>query len=1119
QTGKAIRWNKAFNEVSGYTDEEISSMKAPDSYYSKEDLKRAAEATKEVKNKGSTKVEMSLISKNNKSSAYEYSGTLVEDLEGNLLIVSIGRDISERKRFELELKESEEKFRSIADQSIVGISVVQDNKFKYFNNKLIESTGYSVEEMKSWTINEILNLIHPEDRKFVVEQANKKQRGDPDVINQYQHRIITKDGQTRWLEVFSKTINFEGRPASLVINIDNTDKIKAEQELKESEEKFRSITEQLLMGIFILQDNTLKYLNKKACEIIGYSAEEMKSWGPSEILKIVHPDDREFTIKQSLKKQAGDQDVIEQYHYRIIRKDGTIRWLEIFSKTITYEDRYADLVMLIDVTEKIKAEQDLKESEEKFRRITEQSLIGITVLQNGVFKYFNKKFVEINGYSEEEVNNWAPHEWVKVIHPEDREFVAEQARKKQVGNTDVINQYKFRILRADGEIRWLELFSKTINYEGSPADLALTTDITDKIKIEMQLKESEEKFRTITEQAIMGITVIQDGLYKYFNQRVCENSGYSREEIENWAPNEFANLFHPEDKEFVMEQAKKKQRGDTDVVNRYPYRMIRKDGEIRWIEVSSKSIIYEGHTADLTMTYDITDKINAEQLLKESEEKFRNIADQSIVGITIIQDGLFKYFNKRVSEINGYSPEEIKNWAPGEFVKIIHPEDQEFVMEQARKKQEGDSDVVNQYQYRIVTKDGKTRWLEIFSKTINYEGRPADMAMTVEITDKIKAEQKLKESEKRYRLISEASRAVIWTSDFNINLTYVDPIVLKIFGATSEEVMALPLSSYLTPKSLETAKRVIEEELKHEMSKDKDLNRSRTYETIQIHKNGTKIPVESTITFLRDENEKAIGILGISRDISERKKAENQLKESEKKYREAYDMVTFYKDLFTHDMNNILHIIGSSVEIIDLQLGESEKSLFIENMTKMIHSQVKRGSKLISDVRTLTELDDAEIPINRVNITKFLKRSINFIEKSYTEKNLSIFVKNLDRKYYTSGNDLLQDVFDNILRNGIKHNENPDIQLSIKISKQKIKGKKNIKIEFIDNGIGIPENRKSDIFQPSNRERKGSKGMGIGLSLVKKILTIFKGKIWVEDKIEGDYTQGSKFIVLLPEAN
>jgi signal transduction histidine kinase len=128
-------------------------------------------------------------------------------------------------------------------------------------------------------------------------------------------------------------------------------------------------------------------------------------------------------------------------------------------------------------------------------------------------------------------------------------------------------------------------------------------------------------------------------------------------------------------------------------------------------------------------------------------------------------------------------------------------------------------------------------------------------------------------------------------------------------------------------------------------------------------------------------------------------------------------------------------------------------------------------------------------------------------------------VSSINGNYFTYANELLQDVFENVLINGIKYNENPNIEISIGISKQEIDGTNYFRFEFIDNGIGVAEHRKEVIFMSGNRELKGSKGMGLGLSLVNKILQIFKGKIWVEDRIKGDYTKGSKFIILLPEVN
>ncbi|MFX1364744.1 MAG: PAS domain S-box protein, partial [Promethearchaeota archaeon] len=254
-----------------------------------------------------------------------------------------------------------------------------------------------------------------------------------------------------------------------------------------------------------------------------------------------------------------------------------------------------------------------------------------------------------------------------------------------------------------------------------------------------------EKFRNIAEQALMGITIRQDGVIKYCNNRICEINGYSPEEIKSWEPNEYIQHIHPEDREFIMEHVRKLLVSDLDAVIHDQFRIIRKDEEIRWLETFAKNIIYEGRTADLTMTLDITDKVKAEQNLKESEEKFRTIADQSLIGIDILQDGKVMYVNNALSTIVGYPIEEISNWKPRDYHKLIHPEDLSQVFESIAKVQDGNTGSTIRYICRIVTKDKKVKWVEIFSKLIMFRGKRAVLSSTIDITAKMKAEKKLKE--------------------------------------------------------------------------------------------------------------------------------------------------------------------------------------------------------------------------------------------------------------------------------------------------------------------------------------------------------------------------------------
>lgn len=242
------------------------------------------------------------------------------------------------------------------------------------------------------------------------------------------------------------------------------------------------------------------------------------------------------------------------------------------------------------------------------------------------------------------------------------------------------------------------------------------------------------------------------------------------------------------------------------------------------------------------------------------------------------------------------------------------------------------------------------------------------------------------------------------------------------------------------------------------------------------------------------------------------------LKESEKSYREAYIRAEFYKDLFSHDINNILQNILSGIQLSEYYIGDPKKVEKLKKYNKIIKNQIKRGAKLVSTIRKLSSLDEEASSIKKVEISDALEKSIFYIENAYHDRNIDIQVDSLSRKLYIRANELLEDLFENILVNAIKYNENPTVEILVKISKEKKESINYLKIEFIDNGIGIKDSRKSLIFKRGYNEETSVQGMGLGLSLVNKIIETYNGKIWVEDRVKGDCMKGSNFIILIPEA-
>jgi signal transduction histidine kinase len=280
-------------------------------------------------------------------------------------------------------------------------------------------------------------------------------------------------------------------------------------------------------------------------------------------------------------------------------------------------------------------------------------------------------------------------------------------------------------------------------------------------------------------------------------------------------------------------------------------------------------------------------------------------------------------------------------------------------------------------------------------------------------------------------------------------------------------------------------------------------------------KNGNRIWVNITNSLIETDGSRAIQV--ILHDISEKKTTEIQLKSSEKRYREAYQRVEFYKDLFAHDVINIFQVISSSTELFRILNKNIRFPKESEDILNLIKEQTKRGNRLVSNVRALSKLEEAEINLKSVEIYRILENSIKYVKDSFYYKDIHLHFNFIHNEIYVHANELLADIFENILINAVKYNANEIIEISIKISRIVEDKRIYIKIEFIDNGIGIKDSIKELIFKRGSKDRKGGKGMGLGLSLVCKIVKEYGGDVWVEDRIEGDYTQGSNFVLLLPE--
>jgi len=236
-----------------------------------------------------------------------------------------------------------------------------------------------------------------------------------------------------------------------------------------------------------------------------------------------------------------------------------------------------------------------------------------------------------------------------------------------------------------------------------------------------------------------------------------------------------------------------------------------------------------------------------------------------------------------------------------------------------------------------------------------------------------------------------------------------------------------------------------------------------------------------------------------------------KLKQSESNYREAYLNENFYKDLFTHDISNIFQIIYSTFE---LAKNENLKS---EELISRIEKQLQKGTELIRNIRKFSEIESADLPIGIFDVKQSLEDSLNLLKQSFEDKTIESKIISQEESINAKSNELVNEIFMNLLTNAVKYNDSDPVEIEVVFSRVLLENRNFVKIEIKDNGIGISDDKKDIIFEKGGL--KGGKGLGFGLSVVRTIIKKLNGKIWVEDRIKGNHSQGSNFIILLPSSN
>ena len=401
---------------------------------------------------------------------------------------------------------------------------------------------------------------------------------------------------------------------------------------------------------------------------------------------------------------------------------------------------------------------------------------------------------------------------------------------------------------------------------------ALEEETNKRKQAEEALRESEDKYRALIENANEAILVAQGGVFVFSNPKGEELYGRSKEEL---ASKHLTHFIHEEDRELVRDRHERRLKGE-DLPQIYPFRIIHKKGQIKWIELSVVTFNWEKKPATLCFMADITERKRAEEDLRTSEERFRNMIEGSIQGILIHRNHKPLFVNEAWASMHGCTPEEILKMES--VAPLMSPKDQARMVEYKNTRMRGE-DAPRSYDYQAVRKDGSLIWLENRVTIVQWDGKPAIQTIIVDITERKRAEKKIQEQYRFLKTLFDAMPFPFYLKDINAKYLGCSPSYAEIIGVNTEEVVG------------KRAEDIFSDDIAaiHNQA-DQDLFQNpgtQVYEYRLKYADGSLHDIIVSKATYYDDNGNLTGLVGFYTDITDHKQAEEALL-SEKLLAEEY---------------------------------------------------------------------------------------------------------------------------------------------------------------------------------------------------------------------------------------
>ncbi len=816
--------------------------------------------------------------------------------------------------------------------------------------------------------------------------------------------------------------------------------------------------------------------NQVALDKLEYTKEEFLKLSPSDIDAKEKQIDVPKIMKGLVKNGKASFEIVH------VSKSGKRIPVEISS--IVFEENGNKMILSIarDVTTKKEAEEELKKSEERFRKLLSSSPVATVVYDNdGNFLFINKKFTELFGYTLTDIPN--VEIWFNTVYPDEQyrnrimnDWYDAIDHTRSYGN-DFPN-FNERVTCNDGSVKDIQFHTIL----GDDVNITSFFDITSAKENEKALVNEKDIIKSILDTAdTIVLALDSDGNVSLINDYGCKLFGRSETELfgKNWF--EFA-LKQPEGVEATLPIFRDIMNGKIEGNDYVEGQIVDKDGKI--IDIAWRNNFLKNNegkiTATLSVGIDITEKNKAQ---REIQDIYNYSSDMFCIADF---DGYLRKVNPSWERQLGFSAKEL---CSKPFIEFVHPDDKEITISSLSQLTYGNP--LDGFENRYIDKNGKEHWLSwnSFSKM----DEKLIFAVARDITEKKVAQQNFENLSNLNKSIIESSSVGIALYDEKGNCIIANDAIASIVKAPKEKLLEQnfhQIESWKESGLYDAALTAIE--------KGKPV----TLETFAITTFNTEVWVNATFSTFLKENKPQL--LLIARDVSDRKKFEQEIRETEHQLRllnselfESNTMKELLIDIMTHDLKNSAGNISSTAQLL---LEENSKN----ELHKLINDSSNSLIQILDNAATLAKITDkTKLDRKRLNLTSIIKNESDKISKVIDQETFEI-INNISDNIFVFANEIISQIFVNYIGNAIKYaEEGKKLVIENKFLTDRVL------IKFSDFGQTIPQDKRELIFSKNFRidQTNLKTGKGLGLAIVKRIAELHNAEVWVEP----NYPSGNIF--------